>query len=131
MSTRQMNLSEQCSQTPELRKMPKVSEICRHVRSKNAGLFWITLDLFFRDRASFDRYVEAPQFQPAAIGSLFDVDSGLVKRFVIPDLLAIKLSYPRRHPQGGALERDMHGGQQYVRVLDMECLKSPLTGLLA
>ena len=100
--------------------MPKVSEICRQVRSKNAGPFWITLDLFFRDRASFDRYVEAPQFQPAAIGSLFDVDSVLVKRFVIPDLLALKLSYPRRHPQGGALERDMHGGQQYVRVLDIE-----------
>ena len=76
--------------------MPKVSEICRQVRSKNAGPFWITLDLFFRDRASFDRYAEAPQFQPAAVGSLFDVDSGLVKRFVIPDLLALKLSYIRR-----------------------------------
>jgi uncharacterized protein DUF4387 len=100
--------------------MPKVSEICRQVRSKNAGPFWITLDLFFRDQASFDRYAEAPQFQPAAIGSRFEVDPGLVKRFVIPDLLALKLSYPRRRPQGGALERDMHGGQQYVRVLDME-----------
>ena len=100
--------------------MPKVSEICRQVRSKNAGPFWITLDLFFRDRASFDRYVEAPQFQPEAFGSLFGVDPGLVKRFVIPDLLVLKISYPRRHPQGGALERDMHGGQQYVRVLDME-----------
>jgi hypothetical protein len=100
--------------------MPKVSEICREVRSKNAGPFWMTIDLFFRDRASFDRYADAPQFQPAAVGSLFDVDPGLVKRFPIPDLLALKLSYPRRHPQGGALERDMHGGQQYLRVLDME-----------
>lgn len=100
--------------------MPKVSEMCRQVRSKNAGPFWITLDLFFHDRASFDRYADAPQFQPGAVGSLFGVDVGLVKRFLIPDLLALKLSYPRRRPQGGAMERDMHGGQQYVRLLDVE-----------
>jgi hypothetical protein len=31
----------------------------------------------------------------------------------------VKISYPRRHAQGGALERDMHGGQQYVRLLDV------------
>jgi hypothetical protein len=100
--------------------MPRVSEVCRQVRSKNAGPFWITLDLFFRDRESFDRHVDAPPLQPAAIASLFDVDATLVKRFVIPDLLVLKVSYPRRQPQGGALERDMHGGQQYVRVLDVE-----------
>lgn len=100
--------------------MPKVSEVCRHVRSKNAGPFWITLDLSFRDKAAFDRHADAPQLQPVAIGALFDVDPALVKRFALPELLVLKLSYPRRHPQGGAVERDMHGGQQYVRLLDVE-----------
>jgi hypothetical protein len=32
----------------------------------------------------------------------------------------IKISYPRAAPQGGMVERDMHSGQQYVRLLDVE-----------
>ena len=47
--------------------MPKLGEVCRHVRSKNAGPFWITLDLSFPDAAAFQRYAHAPQLQPAAI----------------------------------------------------------------
>ncbi|MES3000703.1 MAG: DUF4387 domain-containing protein [Pseudomonadota bacterium] len=100
--------------------MPKVSEACSHVRSKNAGPFWITIDLTFPDRATFDRHAEAAALQPAAIASIFKVPTDQVKRFAIPDLSVVKISYPRPRPQGGALERDMHGGQQYVRLLDIE-----------
>ena len=100
--------------------MPKLSEVCSHVRSKNAGPFWITLDLSFPDKTSFDRYAHAPQLQPAAIGALYGVDAAMVKHFPVADLAVLKISYPRRKPQGGAMERDMHGGQQYVRLLDVE-----------
>jgi hypothetical protein len=100
--------------------MPKVEDVCRYVRSKNAGPFWITLDLNFPDRESFERHAQSPQLQPAAIGKLYDVEPSLVKHFAVPELLVVKISYPRRQPQGGVLERDMHGGQQYVRLLDVE-----------
>jgi hypothetical protein len=100
--------------------MPKLTDVCRHVRSKNAGPFWITLDLSFKDQAAFDRYAHAPQLQPAAIGALYGVDPKLVKHFPVSDLAVLKISYPRRQPQGGAVERDMHGGQQYVRLLDVD-----------
>jgi hypothetical protein len=100
--------------------MPKVSDVCRHVRSKNAGPFWITLDLSFRDLAAFNAYAEAPALQADAVGALYGVDACLIKRFPIADLRVLKISYPRRRPQGGSLERDMHGGQQYVRLLDAE-----------
>ena len=46
--------------------MPRLAEVCRHVRSKNAGPYWITLDLTFPDRESFDRHVDAPALQPEA-----------------------------------------------------------------
>jgi hypothetical protein len=100
--------------------MPKVSEVCRHVRSKNAGPFWITIDLSFPDRESFDRHANAPALQAEAIAALYDVDAQQVKRFLVADLAVLKISYPRRRPQGGAMERDMHGGQQYIRLLDIE-----------
>ncbi len=100
--------------------MSKLSEVCRHVRSKNAGPFWITLDLFFRDQAMFDKHADARELQVPAIAALFDVEAGSIKRFAMPNLLALKISYPRKRPQGGVLERDMHGGQQYLRLLDVE-----------
>lgn len=100
--------------------MPKVHEVCRYVRSKNAGPFWITLDLFFPDRPTFDRYVESTTLRPASIAALYGVDASLVKFFPVPDLCVLKISYPRRQSQGGMEERDMHGGQQYVRLLDVD-----------
>ena len=100
--------------------MPKVSDVCSHVRSKNAGPFWITLDLWFADAAAFERHAGAPALQPEAIARLYGVEPGLVKHFALPDLRVVKISYPRARPQGGAIERDMHGGQQYVRLLDVE-----------
>ncbi len=100
--------------------MPRLSEVCRHIRSKNAGPFWITLDLCFADLESFERYAQASQLQPDAIAKLYGVQASTVKLFALPDLRVVKISYPRQRPQGGAIERDMHGGQQYVRLLDVE-----------
>ena len=99
--------------------MPKVSEVCRHVRSKNAGPFWITLDLWFPDRETFDRYSGSEALQPAAIGALYGADPAQIKSFSVPTLCVVKISYPRAKAQGGVMERDMHGGQQYVRLLDV------------
>lgn len=99
--------------------MPKVSEVCRSVRSKNAGPFWITLDLWFPDRESFDRYSVSPALQPQAIGALYGADPAQIKFFSVPSLHVVKVSYPRAHAQGGVMERDMHGGQQFVRLLDV------------
>lgn len=100
--------------------MPELRHVCDHVRSKNAGPFWITLDLFFHDRASFDRTVEADALKASSIATLFGVEAAQVRRFAITELLVLKISYPRPAPQGGTLERDMHGGQQYVRLLDID-----------
>ncbi|WP_425230034.1 DUF4387 domain-containing protein [Sphingomonas sp.] len=100
--------------------MPKLREVCRHVRTKNAGPFWITLDMFFKDAESFDRYAQSPSLGAAQVAQLLGIDDRSIKRFLVPNLHVLKMSYPRRHPQGGSLERDMHGGQQYVSLLDVE-----------
>lgn len=100
--------------------MPKLHEVCRHIRSKNAGPFWITLDLSFVDAQAYRRHVCAPALQAASIAALYGVDASLVRRYEVDDLQVLKISYPRKHPQGGVVERDMHGGQQYVRLVDVE-----------
>lgn len=100
--------------------MPKLDTVCRHIRSKNAGPFWITVDLFFRDQASFQRYSTARELQPDALAALLGVRPDQVGCYPVPNLSVLKISYPRRDPQGGVIERDLHGGQQYVRLVDLE-----------
>ncbi|ASG25302.1 DUF4387 domain-containing protein [Nitrospirillum viridazoti] len=100
--------------------MPKIAEVCRHVRSKNAGPFWITVDFFFADDDSFARYRDAPELGPDLFARLFGTDPAGVKRVPVDALRMIKISYPRPHPQGWRHERDMHGGQQFARLLSVE-----------
>jgi hypothetical protein len=44
--------------------MVKVSDVCRHVRSKNAGPFWVTIDLFFDGPENFARYGTSESLGP-------------------------------------------------------------------
>ncbi len=100
--------------------MPKLAEVCRYVRSKNAGPFWLTIDLFFQDREAYQRHRAAPALETVAVAALYGADPALVRRFEVDDLCVIKLSIPRPTPQGGVVERDMHGGQQYAPLLALE-----------
>jgi Domain of unknown function (DUF4387) len=100
--------------------MPKLGDVCRHVRSKNAGPFWVTVDLFFNDEEAFLRYREAPALGPHLFERLYGTDPALVTHTPIDSLRVVKISYPRPNPQGWRQERDMHCGQQFARLLDVE-----------
>lgn len=100
--------------------MAKVSEVCRHVRSKNAGPYWVTFDFFFKSHEDFLTYHKSPTLAPALFEKIYGADPDTVKQFPVESLNMIKISYGRRTPQGGEVERDMHCGQQYVRLLDVE-----------
>lgn len=98
--------------------MTTVKDVCRHVRSKVAGPFWVTIDLMFDSQESYDRYAESPALSAEAIGAIYQVDPGSIAIYPVPQLKVLKISYPRRSPQGSTVERDLHSGQQYVYLLD-------------
>ena len=107
-------------QLPETPPVPKLADICRYVRSKSAGPFWVTVDLFFDGAESYAAYHDDPAISAAAIAAIYGVDAALVKRFAVKSLNMVKISYPRVTPQGGVLERDMHSGQQFVPLLELQ-----------
>ena len=100
--------------------MPKLRDVCRYVRSKNAGPFWVTIDLFFKDDESFRKYHASEAISPRRIAEAYGVDPALVKYFAVENLNVVKISFPRKTSQGGVVERDMHQGQEYVRLLSIE-----------
>lgn len=100
--------------------MPKLGDVCRYVRSKNAGPFWVTVDLFFDSPETYDRHHDDPAISAQAIAAIYGIDAALVKRFPVKPLSMVKISYPRATPQGGVHERDMHSGQQFVLLLELQ-----------
>jgi hypothetical protein len=97
-----------------------LGELASLVRSKNAGPFWVTIDMFFPDDATYDRASTSPIIDVETIGGRYAVDPNGVRVFLLPDLRAIKISFPRPTNQGSKDDRDMHAGQQYVPLLDID-----------
>ena len=100
--------------------MPRLKDVCRYVRSKNAGPFWVTVDLFFAGPDSYAWYHADPAISAESIAAIYGVDVAHVKRFEVKSLNMVKISYPRTTPQGGVVERDMHSGQQFVPLLELQ-----------
>ena len=96
---------------------PGVSRVADHVlrvRSKNAGPFRLTIDLFCRDDTAYRTL--AAGLPTARVANAFDLDESLVERHELPTLDVIKFSLRRPVVQGSADDRDMHGAQWAVLV---------------
>ena len=93
---------------------PSLGELAEQVRAKNAGPFWITLDVFFRNAQDFDFVTGSGILSPRAVGLLYRVDPASVKYFELPALHVVKISFPRPVTAGSFEDRDLHGGQQHV-----------------
>jgi hypothetical protein len=100
--------------------MLKIKDVCRDIRSKNAGPFWVTIDFFFDGPQSYAQFHDSEVFSAAAIAAIYGVDPKNVRRFEVPELSVVKITYARPSPQGGVIERDMHSGQQYARLLQLD-----------
>lgn len=87
--------------------MPELGSLVSKVRSKNAGPFWLTVDIFCDDAATYER-VRAG-LRDDVVARLFGVDRQVLKRFDIPALNVVKFSVPRPVVQGTRADRDMHG----------------------
>ena len=96
-----------------------LGELAAQVRSKNAGPFWMTIDVFFNDDNDYERASRSAITDPSAVGRLYGTDPEQVRVYRLPLLRAIKVSFPRRVVQGSIGDRDMHAGQQYVPLLDL------------
>ena len=104
----------------ETSPVPKLKDVCRCVRSKNAGPYWVTVDLFFVGAETYAQYHDDPAISAPTIAAIYGVDAAHVKRFEVKSLNMVKISYPRATPQGGVHERDMHSGQQFVPLLELQ-----------
>jgi len=100
--------------------MSPLKDVAQYVRSKAAGPFWVTVDIFCGDAETFERVRKAPSLSGSAVAALYGVSDNAVKVFEVPTLNVVKISFPRREPQGSAHDADSHAGQFFVPLLDAQ-----------
>ena len=93
---------------------PTLAELAHEVRSKNAGPFWVTMELFMRDADGYRIAADESFLNERVIAQLYRVDESTVQMFRIPSLNVVKISFPRPVSQGSLRDRDMHAGQHHV-----------------
>lgn len=91
-----------------------LQDLATEVRSKNAGPFWVTMELFLRDEAAYAIAADPAFLDEAVIGRLYGVPSAGVRIFRLPSLNVVKISFPRPVAQGSLRDRDIHAGQHHV-----------------
>src|SRR5258708_24922467 len=90
--------------------MKELWEFTKLIRSKNAGPFELTFDIMFKDADCFDQVMKSGGLSAEAIAELYKIEPGQVQFFVIKQLLAVKISIPRRVFSGDMRDTDVYGG---------------------
>jgi uncharacterized protein DUF4387 len=96
-----------------------IADLAVLVRSKNAGAFWLTIDIMFDNAEHYRRVRDSEAVNRALVARLFrrDPDSIIVVNH--DAALAIKVSFPRPQSSGSKLDSDVYGGQQYAPLLSL------------
>ena len=96
-----------------------LSALADVVRSKNAGPTQLTVDIFFKDSAAYHLAQHSTRLSCAAVAERYQLPAEQVQRYLLPSLLAIKFSMPRRLCAGTPGDGDVYGAQQHAPLLDI------------
>ena len=97
--------------------MPLLGDIALKVRSKNAGPFTATVDIFCGSPGSFKTIRRC--VTERTVSEIYNVRLDSVRKFEIPHLHVLKFSFPRPSVQGGRTDRDMHAAQLAELLLEL------------
>jgi hypothetical protein len=100
--------------------MPKLREIAKACKSKNAGPFEITLDIMFENAETFEKVRNCGVISPELIAALYNVPVESVVFTEFPPAFAYKATIERRIASGAVGDTDVYGAQQHAPLLDVE-----------
>jgi len=96
-----------------------IGDVAELVRSKNAGPFWVTLDVFCDTDEAYETVSAAGVLTPERVAAAYRVEPEHVRIFRLPNIRVVKVSFPRRVSSGSAHDHDVHAGQQHVPLRDI------------
>ena len=99
-----------------------IADLAVLVRSKNAGPFWLTIDVMFDNPDAYRRVRDSEVINRAGIAQMYGRDPAEIIVVNHDAALAIKVSFPRPQSSGSKYDSDVYGGQQYAPLLSLPVL---------
>lgn len=98
-----------------------LAEAAPIVRSKNAGPFYITLDIMFDNAARYRAVKESGRITAEVVAKLYQREpEEILGPFFVDPALAIKVSMLRIAPSGDIDDTDLFGAQQHAPLLGIK-----------
>ena len=99
----------------------RISSLAKVIRSKNAGPFRTTLDLFFDDPESYRKVKDSGVLTRELIAELYRQPLERVEGVYFVDAaMGIKITLTKEYPSDNFRSRDNYGAQQHVPLLEIE-----------
>ena len=100
--------------------MPRIPDIAKACKSKNAGPFELTLDVVFDERSMYERVRATGVLDAELFARLYHVRPEDVLFTAYPAGNAFKATIPRLIASGDVGDTDIYGAQQHAPLLDVE-----------
>ena len=98
-----------------------LTQLAEVIRSKNAGPFELTLDIIFKDQATYEKVKTGRVINRELVAGLYKVPVEKIIALVEFDpAWAVKITMERPRPVGEIGETDVYGAQQHGPLLNLE-----------
>jgi len=104
----------------------KLGDLASVVRSKNAGIHYVTVDVVFDDRETYEAVKASGVLTRERVAERYGLPPDSVRAFEYDPGLAFKFTIPRESSAGSPGDADLYGAQQHAPVLDVEVPASAL-----
>jgi hypothetical protein len=96
-----------------------LGELAKFLRSKNAGPFYLTLDIFFYTVEDYESAKKCRLINKHQIASLYRIDEADINIIEFDPAAAIKISFPRPVSSGAVGDTDVYGAQQHAPLFNI------------
>ncbi len=100
--------------------MAKLRDLARLIRSKNAGPFELTFDIMFESSDVYEQVKASGVITADLFGRLYGIPVDSVRVYAYDPAYAYKITVPRPIISGSLGDSDVHGGQQFGPLVDVE-----------
>lgn len=100
--------------------MALIKDIAQICKSKNAGPFYITIDVLFEDPELYARVKQTGVLSAALFAKLYGVAEENILFTPYDTASAFKATLPRPIPAGDLGDTDVYGAQQHAPLLDVD-----------
>ncbi len=99
----------------------RLGELAKFLRSKNAGPFKLTFDVFFKNSQDYERVKKSGVINKRLISKRYRLrNQDDISIINFDQAAAIKITFPRRIASGNIGDSDIYGAQQHVPLYEIE-----------